>query len=308
VTLTGIYALHLTTHTATFGLAYKFGDPVARSGASAGVLAPPYKAPPAATALSWAGLYIGAGVGVRGVKDHASMVSALDGGSNVFNICNQFGPCVFGQPVNGTSFRASPYLGYNWQFGSQWVAGVEGDLGLANRKTTLSGMAYPFSLGFVNAGLFFFGDPNDSFAVKTTWDASARARIGYLVSPSVLTYATGGAAWLHVESTSTCNSIPNGGLGAACAPPPAGFTPAVISHSTTKPGWTAGGGIEAMLWPRWIVRAEYRYADFGHITDTDVRTLNRAQVDTYQLDIRTHTATFGLAYLFNWGRPVVAGY
>jgi hypothetical protein len=30
-----------------------------------------------------------------------------------------------------------------------------------------------------------------------------------------------------------------------------------------KPGWTVGGGIEAMLWGNWLGRVEYRFADYG---------------------------------------------
>jgi outer membrane immunogenic protein len=64
-----------------------------------------------------------------------------------------------------------------------------------------------------------------------------------------------------------------------------------------------------MLWGNWIARGEYRYADFGTISNTDVRTLG-ADVLTvnYDLRIKAHTATFGLAYKFDWGRPVVAKY
>jgi opacity protein-like surface antigen len=35
----------------------------------------------------------------------------------------------------------------------------------------------------------------DNFALRTGWDGSARARIGFLLTPSTLVYATGGAAW-----------------------------------------------------------------------------------------------------------------
>ena len=33
--------------------------------------------------------------------------------------------------------------------------------------------------------------------------------------------------------------------------------------STTRVGWTAGVGAEAMLWSNWLTRIEYRYANYG---------------------------------------------
>jgi outer membrane immunogenic protein len=200
---------------------------------------------------------------------------------------------VTNEPLNDTAFRFSPYAGWNLQVAPRLVVGVEGDWGFANKATTLSGVIYPNQ---------FSGIAADSFSVKTTWDASVRGRIGFLATPSVLAYATGGGAWLHVESTSTCNSA-----SPSCSI--VGAAPAVITDSKTKTGWTVGGGLEAVLWSNWIARAEYRYADFGTITNTDVRTTAAGpRVITYDLTVKTHTALFGLAYKFDWSSPVAAKY
>ena len=85
---------------------------------------------------------------------------------------------------------------------------------------------------------------------------------------------------------------------------PGFLAPSVITDSATKLGYTIGAGIETMLWHNWIVRGEYRYADFGTITNTDMRTcgsrcatpINLAITDTLRLS--TQTATFGIAYKF----------
>jgi len=82
------------------------------------------------------------------------------------------------------------------------------------------------------------------------------------------------------------------------------LAPSVITDSATRLGWTVGAGIETMLWQNWIVRGEYRYADFGTITNTDTRACapgncvpsSLAFTDTLRL--RTQTATFGIAYKF----------
>ena len=42
---------------------------------------------------------------------------------------------------------------------------------------------------------------------------------------------------------------------------------AANDRSLWRLGWTAGGGVEYAITPRWSARAEYRYTDFGHIAE-----------------------------------------
>ncbi len=135
----------------------------------------------------------------------------------------------------------------------------------------------------------------------------ARPR-GYLIDPATLIYATGGAAWLHFEATATCNSTAAFGV-SICAG--STFIPNSLTNSHTKVGWTAGAGIEGMLTRNWLARIEYRYADFGTVTDRNVHIVappTGAFIFTYDLRVRTHTALLGLSYRFDWFAPVVASY
>jgi outer membrane immunogenic protein len=297
------YDVHLRSHVANFGLAYKFGDPIAPAGAAAAPRAGLYKAPPLALAPSWTGAYFGLGIGLRATNTTATVTShvfARAGGA--FDSLVGCTTCFNSEPLNDSSARFSPYLGYLWQAGPLGVFGVEADWGLASRTTTLNGMVYPDSPGLTTSA-------NDTFAVKVDWDASVRARAGVLVTPAILAYVTGGPAWIHVESTSTCSTTPFGG----CAPI-IGFGPGIITDSWTKLGWTAGGGFEVALWQNWLARGEYRYADYGTIGNTDSRLCPSAacfgpvtQTVTYDLRLRTHTATIGIPYKFN-DAPVAAKY
>jgi len=239
------------------------------------------KAPAAIVAATWSGPYAGLGLGTHTTDVDGSVLSGTSNGANIIGC---LGGCVSGVPFNGTAFRVSPYVGFNWQFAPNWVAGVEADFGWADRTVTRNGMLYPGGGSLI----YLTGRGDDAFSVRTTWDASVRGRLGLLVAPTVLLYATGGVAWQHVETTSTCGSV-------SC--PAGGFAPGVIAHTRNPIGWTAGGGFETMLRGQWIARAEYRYADFGTLTHTDTRTIpGVVQVSSYAVDLKTHTATLGLAY------------
>jgi outer membrane immunogenic protein len=278
----------------------------------------PVKVPAVAAQIgSWTGFYVGASAGFRAdeADPHFTSSTFAQVGGTTFNQldCGST-PCPLGEPLRGPSLRIAPYAGFNWQVSPQWVLGVEADYGFGGRTSTFSGSFIPF----------ISGNNFDTFSVKTRWDASARARVGYLAAPNVLVYATGGAAWTRVDTTSNCGAPqpgPGGGAIGNCTNTLALFggnseTPATIGFSTSRTGWTLGGGVEAALWSNWILRAEYRYADFGTFSATDVRTcaapcvlgpagVNPAAVftDTYDVHLRTHMANFGIAYKF--GDPIV---
>jgi len=270
--------------------------------AGMGAPAPMYSKAPVPIAYDWTGFYLGAGVGARSSQVDGDVTqNSIDNLNNFANSsCTSGGflSCT-GQSLNNTAFRFSPYFGYNYQFATQWLAGIEGDVGFASKTTTLAGAFYP------NTGITNF-DGRDSFAVKTGWDAGLRARLGFLVTPSFLVYGTGGAAWQHIEATSTCSTAPNNEsiCSANSFAQDGPLSPSVITDSQTKLGWTLGGGIETMLGHNWIVRGEYRYADFGTITNTDTRScapglcVPSSLVITDTLRLRTQTATFGIAYKF----------
>jgi outer membrane immunogenic protein len=191
------------------------------------------------------------------------------------------------EAVRSTTSRVSPYAGFNWQIAPQWVAGIEADAGFGRQTATLSG--FPFSPGFGSTG-----DAGDSQSVKATWDGSLRGRLGLLLAPVTMAYATAGVAMQHFEVTSTCGF-------ASCASKTFNFP--VVTRTTNKAGWTLGGGIEVALWSHWLFRAEYRYANLG----SRPFSVSRHQFvvpftlieDSFNAAMRTQTLNFGIAYTFN---------
>jgi outer membrane immunogenic protein len=120
---------------------------------------------------------------------------------------------------SASSVMGGASVGYNWQFAPFWVAGIEADSSWAD-------LTVPAGSGDVN------------------WIGSVRARLGWTAMPTMLVYATGGAAWSNV----TIQGVDT------------------LPANQTKNGWVAGGGVEWMPWDdHWSIRAEYLYYRFTSV-------------------------------------------
>src|ERR1700704_931250 len=132
--------------------------------------------------------------------------------------------------LNQKGFTAGGAVGYNWQFAPSWLIGFEGDIGYLSLNRT--------NIEWNN---------NVLVGVKADWYATARARLGYVTGPSLL-YVTGGAAFVHIRDTFGGNL----------------FTVGPTYSTTTKTGWTVGGGIETKLSRAWTAKTEYLFIDAGN--------------------------------------------
>jgi opacity protein-like surface antigen len=95
-------------------------------------------------------------------------------------------------------------LGYNWQFAPTWVVGLEGDWSWTNNSTSESVNTR------TSAGVAFVPASPAVMSRDLDWLASIRGRLGFLVTPDLLLYGTGGAAFGHVNYTGTLSSVPPG--------------------------------------------------------------------------------------------------
>jgi outer membrane immunogenic protein len=154
--------------------------------------------------------------------------------------------------------------------------------------------------------------PNPVFTILTAqrrldYLGTVRARIGYLVTPALLAYATGGLAYGGVTSSA-------GIFGAEVPPagPNNGVWASTGSFSNTRAGWTAGGGLEWMFWPNWSAKVEYLYYDLGTVSYSVGAPFQIfPPVTPYWLNYpyaRTrfngHIVRVGVNYHFNWSAPV----
>jgi len=220
------------------------------SAAGAADLLPTHKAPPApiAAAPSWAGAYFGLEGGVDWANSDWS-TRALAGG------------LITPDNTADTSFsrfggRFGAYAGYNWMLSPATLFGVEGDIA-ADFFDSKSKNGIPGALTFYPLAAPY----SDNVSAKgSSYDGSLRVRLGALVTPTTLIYATGGVAFADSKFSVSCPGAT--GPNSFCAVDESGST------SPTRVGWTAGLGVETMLTANWLLRAEYRYSGFGGKTTT----------------------------------------
>jgi outer membrane immunogenic protein len=211
---------------------------------------------------NWTGLYVGAGGGY-GMYNADTSISGTSGGLP-FAIDNG--------RAGGRGWFGTVQIGYDYQWGS-WVTGLFADYDFSSIKGT---MAEASGGGLV------------PFKQSSAW--AAGGRIGYLITPQILAYYSGG--YTQARFTAGAETNFTGGL--------LGTWP-----DQTYSGYFLGSGTEIMIAPGWFVKTEYRYSSFSSQTLagvigpaanpalTAVNMTVKPQVQTIRTD---------LVYKFNWGR------
>ena len=127
-------------------------------------------------------------------------------------------------------------------------------------------------------------------------------------------YLTVGVALAHLQASQPVRPMATPNV-SNCAPGnyfSGTLGPAVITHSSTQLGWTAGSGIDFLLWSHWVLRAQYRFSDFGYPSSavsvpSALRTREFVMgvllpssplTVAYELPMMQHNFEFGLAYKF----------
>ena len=246
--------------------------------------APPVYVPPV-VGYSWTGFYVGGQVGYAFGRDNAQQISTVGGPSVLYQV---------GFP-NGTMGGA--HLGYNFstqslpvlgQFagafsGIPFIGGVGGAGGVVGIEGDVDGTDYR---GSVQLGTF-------ANQVKENITGSIRGRIGIAVDRALF-FATGGVAF--GQFTENYGLSTTGAFGTT------------DSLTTTRIGYTVGGGIEYALTTNFSLRGEYRYTDYGRFIDQNNQVLTGlfvTQHHEYQNRVQV-----GFSYKFDSpvAVPVVARY
>jgi outer membrane immunogenic protein len=223
------------------------------------------KAPPPApapAAYDWSGFYIGANAGY-GWNDPTVAITPNDNFFAAVGNAAPFGPLAFNMSGAIGGFQA----GYNWQWKSNWIVGIEADFDFSSVKGSASATSTLAGASFVT-----------SASQNHRWFGTLRPRIGYLANSQLMIYATGGLAYGRVTDAVGIYSSTGIGLIGFGAPPrdlncSLGINPCLAGNSSrTDVGWTAGGGAEYAWTSHLSLRAEYLFVDLGRDSLTVIAT------------------------------------
>jgi outer membrane immunogenic protein len=287
---------------------------------------PSMKSAPVATpVLSWTGAY--AGLNAGGTWGNSNNLNAT-----TWNIYQPAGSADYTaaallsgnqQSSVSSGFIGGGQIGYNWQgkFSNlSFVAGVEADIqgiagsgGNANRwnvapNAGLSGgvtsnVLVPLSL-----------TSNIQGNSQLSWLGTVRGRLGYLATPTLLIYGTGGLAY-GGYSSNLQTSVFWKQTGGNANFIQIGYN----NYSSTMVGWTAGGGAEWMFMPNWSVKAEYLYYDLGKTNGSVINPFygidaasgrnGLESITNFSSRVSGNIIRAGVNYHFNFvSTPVVAKY
>jgi outer membrane immunogenic protein len=247
------------------------------------------KAPPVPIVTpTWTGFYVGGGLGY-----------------GMYNLDTQWFAAglpftmPLTQTMGGRGWLGTVTVGADYQFNDRIVAGVFADYDFSNIKGTIE-----------NQGAFSVGNMTQTAA----W--AIGARLGWLVSPDILTYVNAGYTQARFSSADMT-------LNERTFDP---FFGSVVSNISahTYSGFFVGGGVEAKLdglgpfGRGWSWRTEYRYANYQSATLTDLCTNAVAcpgspfvgvpagtVLSTVSIHPIVQTVRSELIYKFDWGGPVV---
>jgi outer membrane immunogenic protein len=242
--------------------------------------------PPPPPVFTWTGVYIGGQIG--GVWGSGAL-------SN-FNGFDPFTGAFINSSLGGTpsGVIGGGHVGAQVQI-NQWILGVEGSVDGTSLTKTVNA-AFPNFLG------------GSVITTHTTADVqgSIRGKLG-IAWDRFMIYGTGGVAFGGFNTDFTVTSP--GFVTVRGVVVPAFF--ASNNFSTTRVGWTAGGGAQYAFTPNWWVFAEYRFSDFGTIRNGAFPNLPTGVIFNGSRRIQENQVQAGFSYKFDLlppPAPIVAKY
>ncbi|WP_273759895.1 outer membrane protein [Bartonella sp. ML70XJBT.G] len=256
---------------------------------AADVVVPPSPTPVAPVivnpSFSWTGFYIGGQIGGFSSK---TKMDILTNGKNA-PVHDDYLPKLSG-------FMGGIYAGSNVDLGNGLILGVDTDIIWTDKNDTKTVPAYeitPVHVIYVNkmvkdAGINIgeneieVGDKRShSFTFKEKWAGATRVRIGF-AAERIMPYVAGGIAYTQLQDI-TSISITKKGTGKVIA------SGNLSDETKTMVGYTLGAGVDFAMTNNVIVRAEYRYSDFGK---------KKFSNDKYETSYKTNDFRVGVAYKF----------
>ncbi|WP_375640233.1 outer membrane protein [Bartonella sp. MM55XZML] len=211
-----------------------------------------------APSFSWTGFYIGGQVG-----NFSSKVDVYDSATN-----NKIGDKDWMPKPSG--FMGGIYVGSNVDLGNGLILGVETDAVWADReeskdraaktveedfKDTFDNLKPTYASGKDKDSITSTSKKIDSVSLKEKWSGATRVRVGFAAVDRIMPYVAGGIAYTQLQVVDFLKAATAEGAEIASAK--------VFDETKTMVGFTVGGGIDFAMTDNVLLRAEYRYSDYG---------------------------------------------
>ncbi|WP_273759896.1 outer membrane protein [Bartonella sp. ML70XJBT.G] len=257
---------------------------------AADVVVPHESAPViSAPSFSWTGFYIGGQVG-----NFSSTTKITVPGTDARIYTKDETPKPSG-------FMGGIYAGSNIDLGSGLILGIETDAVWAGRDETKTNnkralnatTAKDLNTEFANAKVtlkedFQAGDKvHDSYTYKEKWSGATRVRIGFAAVDRVMPYVAGGIAYAQVQGIKSVSGTRPDADDNKKTTALAGGN--LYDDTKTMVGFTVGGGVDFAMTDNVLLRAEYRYSDYGK---------KKFMNNTHEFSYKTNDFRVGVAYKF----------
>jgi outer membrane immunogenic protein len=232
---------------------------------------------PAPAPFSWTGAYFG----IEGGYNWASAKSGFSISSTTLSGLPPVIPTVDASGSRTMSLQGGMVgaeAGYNWQANDSFVVGVEGDANWSGLSGSMvNGGPIP-----VVGGVYSIAQQ-----LKTDFYGSLRGRYGFTPFDRLMIFATGGAAFAHINYTSAFTDTFNENEN--------------VSIKGVKTGWVVGAGVEYALVSNWSAKIEYLHSQFAASSGTGTGVLTDGTVATISHStgsLAIDTVRIGLNYQF----------
>ncbi|MCZ2328090.1 outer membrane protein [Bartonella sp. F02] len=245
-------------------------------------IAPPVVVAPS---FSWTGFYLGGQIGSFSSKTDMSIIQ----NGKINQIKKSDLPKLSG-------FVGGVYAGSNIDLGNNFVLGIDTDMIWSDKKDIKVSQKFDVTdankgdVEKILSGANIKIDDNtvqkgDAVIINTLfkekWSGATRVRLGFAVD-RMMPYIAGGIAYAQFQDVvpitlreKAKNTVIVSGN--------------VLDETKTMVGYTFGAGVDFAMTDSVILRAEYRYSDFGK------KKFGR---DTRNIEYKTNNFRFGVAYKF----------
>ncbi len=236
----------------------------------------------------WTGRYIGLNAGYH--FDNASDIDTASTNTFAFASAGAVSLATaittlstFSAPGGKNGATGGIQGGFNWQLSPSWLVGIEADNQGVTKKGTSGAVSTVPVTGTINT-------LRQSNSVSSSIDylGTVRGRFGYLYTPTLLFYGTGGLAYGGVNAETGISQS----LGGTTTVSPTAWS-GTGKYADTRFGWVAGAGFEWMFIPHWTTKAEFLHYDLGSATyNVNPLVSNATAATPFTVNTLQSTASF----------------